>query len=134
MTHAQPLAERTAGDTYAGQALVRGGMPLQARVELAEGLQLFQWEVAVARQHAVEHRTDVAVAEEEEVLADAVHGEIFRIMAHLVEVQCDEEVRATERTAGVAALAAVYHAHNVAAHLAGDGLELFDGSAFGGGL
>jgi hypothetical protein len=67
-----------------------------------------------------------------EVLADAVHGEVLRVVAHHMEVERHQKVRATERAAGVAALAAMHHAHNVAAHLAGNGTELFYGSAFGG--
>jgi hypothetical protein len=124
----EPLAMRTPGRP---SCVV--GCPCRREFDLAEGLQLGHREVAAARQHAVEHRADVAVAEEEEVLADAVHGEVGRVLAHVVEVQRHQQVRATQGAAGVAALAAMHHAHDVAAHLAGDGLELFDRGALGGG-
>ena len=43
-------------------------------------------EIASAGHHAVEHRADVAIGEEEHVLAVAFGGEVFGVDLHHVEV------------------------------------------------
>ena len=56
-----------------------------------------------------------------------LHGEMGRVLAHVVEVQRHQQVRAAQGAAGVAALAAVHHAYDVAAYLGGDGSKFLDG-------
>ena len=62
-------------------------MALESAVELAEGGEFLDREVAPAGQDAVPDRTDVPVGEEEQILSATVHGPVRRIDGHLFEVE-----------------------------------------------
>ena len=114
---AHALAEGAAGHADARQAVLGAGVALQAGAELAEAVELIDGEVTAARHGAVYDRRDVALADEEHVLALATHGEVLRVEVHEVEVHGHEPVGGAERAARVAALGIGGHTENVAAHL-----------------
>lgn len=62
------------------------------------------------------------VADKQQVFTDTVHAEIGLVFHHF-EVQRGEEIRATQRTTGVAALGAVYHSYDISSYLGGDFLK-----------
>ena len=99
---------------------------MQACTEATECSQLAHREIATPCQDAVEHRADMAVGEEEHILAHAVHAELGGVDLHLVEIQgCDDVCRA-QRAARMPRLAPMHHANDIAAHLRGDSFQFVD--------
>lgn len=114
---AEALTQRAAGHADARQVVRRGGVALQAGAEEAEGAELADGEVAAAGHGAVDDGGDVALADEEHVLAVAAHGEVLGLEVHDVPVHGHEPVRRAHRAAGMAALGGGGHSQNIAAHL-----------------
>src|SRR5690606_3499400 len=73
--HGHALSQGARGDPYPGKALMGGGMALKPGIYQPEGAELLDGEIAFSGQDAVEDRGDMAVGQEEEVLALAVHVE-----------------------------------------------------------
>ena len=99
--HAEALAQGARGDAHTGEAFVRCGVALEARVELSERIQLVHRKVATARQNRVKHGADVAIGQEEEVFALAVHVKRGGSVAENVKVEGDKEFRTAHGASGV---------------------------------
>ena len=114
---AKALTQRATSHTDARQAMLGGGVSLQAGTELTESLQLVDGEIATAGHGAVNHRRDVALRDEKHVLALTAHGEVLGVEIHKVEIHGHKPVGSAERTARMSAFGIGGHSQNVAAHL-----------------
>lgn len=99
--------------------MVYARMPLQTCMEFPERPQLMDGEIAAARQRAVQDRRDMAVGEEEQVFALAVHAESMRLMLHDIKIQHCKIIGTAQRTARMAGFRPVYHADDIPSDLAG---------------
>lgn len=124
---AKALAQRTAGHADAGEAVLGGGVALEARAELAEGFQLVDREKSAAGHGAVDDGRDVALRHEEHVLAVAVHGEAGGVLVKDVELHGSHPVGCAQRATGVAGFGGGGHSEYIATHLRGDGFKFFGG-------
>lgn len=77
--HGKSLAERASGHLHAGQQ-VGIGMPLQARAELAQGVQLVDREEAGVGQRRIERRRRMPLGQDEPVAAGLVR--VGRVVVH----------------------------------------------------
>ena len=122
--HGKSLAERASGHLHAGQQ-VGIGMPLQARAELAQGVQLVDREEAGVGQRRIERRRRMPLGQDEPVAAGLVR--VGRVVVHdAAEVQRREDIGAGERPARVPAARFRDHGQNILANVGG--LRLQGGS------
>ena len=113
----QTLTQGARGHADAWEAFFRGGVALEAAVELSKGAEFFHREVSASGEHAVPHGADVPVGQEEDILTVAVHVERIRVDVHGVEVQLHQQIGAPQGATGVTTLHCVDHADDVAANL-----------------
>ena len=100
--YAHALSKGAAGHADARKAVLSGGVSLETGAELAESLKLLDGEESAARHGAVDNRGDVALGNEEHVLAGTFHGEFGGVVVEDVELHCGHPVSGAERAAWVA--------------------------------
>ena len=125
--YAHALSEGAAGHADAREAVLSGGVSLEAGAELAESLKFLDGEETAARHGAIDDGSDVALRDKEHVLAVALHGEVGGVVVEDVELHGSHPVGGAERAAGVAALGGGGHTEYVATHLRGDGFKFLCG-------
>ena len=125
--YAHALSEGAAGHADAREAVLSGGVSLEAGAELAESLKFFNGEESAARHGAIDDGSDVALRDKEHILPVAFHGEFGGVVVEDVELHGSHPVGGAERAAGVAALGGGGHTKYVATHLRGDGFKFLCG-------
>lgn len=98
-------------------------MALQDGAEAAQVPQLFTAEIAAPRQYRVEGGRAMTLGEDETVAVRPAR--IGGIVVHGVEIKAHQDIRARERSPGMAALGEPDHAHDVPADIPGNSFQVF---------